>query len=209
MGKKSKKGKGKNQVESMGWVHGKKLEILTSCYEDYKRSKADMVQSTTKALLARFSFDLPFEKDPKEGVNYTPPDINTFPEGPIRKAEEDRQAKVLEERKKKIHNWTNYHWNIKVTKSNEKLVQDEFNASWAAGPKQILKPSQMLAEINRFCRERFNNDEDPEFVKRVIAKNTKIYSENMKRYLERGKWTGTAEEYAKYVDSYLVLSIIA
>ncbi|ESK84382.1 hypothetical protein Moror_10153 [Moniliophthora roreri MCA 2997] len=196
MGKKSKKGKGKNQVESMGWVHGKKLEILTSCYEDYKRSKADMVQSTTKALLARFSFDLPFEKDPKEGVNYTPPDINTFPEGPIRKAEEDRQAKVLEERKKKIHNWTNYHWNIKVTKSNEKLVQvtcktiwdlweDQLwkRSDWQPGPKQILKPSQMLAEINRFCRERFNNDEDPEFVKRVIAKNTKIYSENMKSML--------------------------
>ncbi|EEB89091.1 hypothetical protein MPER_12857, partial [Moniliophthora perniciosa FA553] len=62
------------------------------------------------------------ETAPEEGVDYKPPDINTFPEGPLRTAEESHRKGFTAKLKKRIMAFALYHFVNKHLKGSEKLV---------------------------------------------------------------------------------------
>ncbi|ESK81676.1 hypothetical protein Moror_5458, partial [Moniliophthora roreri MCA 2997] len=133
-----------------------------------------------------------------------PPDINTFPQRPLWNAESDCCQGFKKKLKKHIMNWANYYFKLRLIKKKTNIQRyqelhyenhiKDFSMYWERGTKDLFKEKNQLNECNNFSKKWLGGS--PEFVEALQAKNAKIYAEEMTRYLKRGEWNGTAEDYS-------------
>ncbi|KAK7045512.1 hypothetical protein VNI00_007344 [Paramarasmius palmivorus] len=104
------------------WPKGKKRVMLEKYEEMFNTNRSAMYNQATDEFIRTWGYKLPPEVAPEPDVDYTPPDINTFPEGAERGKEVKSRSTHRRKVKKKIINWANYHFRHKLAKSDQKLV---------------------------------------------------------------------------------------
>ncbi|KAK7017862.1 hypothetical protein VNI00_018566 [Paramarasmius palmivorus] len=242
MGKK-KTSEGSEEINnSRSWPKGPKLEMLKRYEQMYHQDRSAMYNHATDEFLATWGYNLLPEDLPEPGVDYAPPDINTFAKGTIRGEEVKRRAKRRKAVKKRIINWASYRFRLKYIKSDAKLVgmisktvrdlreevprkktdvqryqelyyqdrvKEEFDTYWEGGAKDMIDGDYKLSEMNKYSKSKWEM-EDEEFIREVREENARIYAADLQKYTERGKWSGTAEDFSDaWLRSKTVIAAVA
>jgi hypothetical protein len=236
-----------DQSEGRSWAKGEKKKVLKRYEAMFHTNRSAMYNQATDELLQKWGYVLPLEEIPTPGVDYRPPDINSFPDDGTRAAEIQKRSiyrrKVRKVRRsscaleyltqlgflQRVINWASYHYRHKLAKSDNKLmkmvvntvrdlredvprkksdlqryqelhyegrVKSEFDDYWKGGADKLITGKNRLREINDFSQKMWEK-EDEDFVKSLREENIRMYEEDLMKYAERGKWSGTAEEYSE------------
>ncbi|KAI3605213.1 hypothetical protein WG66_013060 [Moniliophthora roreri] len=211
--KKTGKPRGKPQ-----WPKGPKLAYLESMKAEYDNDTGKMYRKAAKYFVDTWGTTLKLEEEPIPGFNHADPDINTFPKGPERNAENQRRAKFETDARTRIGNWSRHHWTAK--KTDRDVVNQVLRTMLQlmnARPRKVpilqryqqefwdtrlkisfedhwAKANLPLNERNRYASLMFDKESEA-FVKDLTEKNDKEYAAAMAAYRSKGTWNSNAATY--------------
>ncbi|ESK81675.1 hypothetical protein Moror_5457 [Moniliophthora roreri MCA 2997] len=95
------------------WPRASKLALLLRYWDLFLENLAEMYWQATKEFMETWGYNLPLEQEPVYGINYSLPNIETFPAGAAREAKlachQGFVAKL-----KQIMNWATYNFHHAV-----------------------------------------------------------------------------------------------
>ncbi|KAK7025584.1 hypothetical protein VNI00_015877 [Paramarasmius palmivorus] len=122
-------GKGKNASKEKRAVGRQsilpleKVKIMESHTQLYQQNPKKYYDVVEQEFINKYGYKLDFYDTPEPGKDYTPPSINTFPEGPLRKTEVDDRRKARKKLRSKQSAWARNKWNRKRNARNNPVVE--------------------------------------------------------------------------------------